>query len=85
MADALTGKQLREYVKSGKPVYLSPSYDSRYWLVEWTNKEEILQLADMLEERERLALDKNAEFSDFTLAVEFVEDEELLTINMSFD
>jgi hypothetical protein len=85
MADAMTGKQFREYVESGGRVFLSPSYGGFYWLIEWTDKEEMLKLAELLENEEGhrtglRAIDPrrfNEHDMDYMLDVEFVSESHL--------
>lgn len=78
MADIMTGKQLREYVESGGRVFLSPNYGGYYWLVEWTDKKGILQLAEHLEkEQERNESRGDPDNRDHSLAVEFVSESHL--------
>lgn len=85
MADAMTGKQFREYVESGGRVFLSPSYGGFYWLIEWTNKEEMLKLAELLEneeghQRSRKGIDPRQvgeHEMDYMLDVEFVSESHL--------
>jgi hypothetical protein len=74
MYERMTGTQLRAHVQAAKPVKVAVSYGGWYWLVPWTNPEEILKLAELLTEREQEAT--HGAGDDSILWVEWVTESE---------
>jgi hypothetical protein len=83
----MTGKKLREHVEAGKAVYLAPGYGGWYWRIEWTNKKEILKLAQLLEDaKKRHDCGKyNTDPSDHLLITELREAAGGLDIKLEFE
>jgi len=84
-ADAMSGAELRACVESGEPIVLAVSYNSHYWLVPWTDRKEILELADQLsnvEEHRRHYQDIEDADRDHLVGFERVGDEGALVLNV---